>query len=149
MLHEKLDSTDIEILKLLQVDNKQTIKDIAQKLNLSSTPIFERIKKLDKLGIIHKNIAVLNPKLLGLKLTAFISISVSDHRKEAIERFSKEITPFPEVMECHHVTGNSDFQMEGNSLSARNSINLLHLSQVYNLINRDYLLIDFEILTLR
>lgn len=109
MLLNKLDDVDIEILKLLQIDNKQTIKDISAKLNLSSTPIFERIKKLDKLGIIAKNIAVLEPKLLGLKLTAFISISVSDHRKEAIQVFSDEIIAFPEVMECHHVTGNSDF----------------------------------------
>lgn len=109
MILNKLDGTDIEILKLLQMDNKQTIKDMAAKLNLSTTPIFERIKKLEKLGIIDKNIAVLNPSLLNLKLTAFISISVSDHRKAAIDQFSDEIIKFPQVMECHHITGNSDF----------------------------------------
>lgn len=109
MILNKLDITDLEILKILQVDNKKTIKDMANQLNLSTTPIFERIKKLEKLGIIDKNIAVLNPKLLNLKLTAFISISVSDHRKLAIDQFSDEIIQFPQVMECHHITGSSDF----------------------------------------
>ena len=104
-----LDEIDLQILQILQIDCRVTIKEIAARLNLSTTPIFERMKKLDKNGFILRNVAVLNPNRLNLKLTAFISISVSDHSKKAIDEFVDHVTQFPEVLECHHVTGNSDF----------------------------------------
>lgn len=104
-----LDKTDLSILRIIQHDARKTIKEIAGELNLSTTPIFERLKKLEKTGFILKNVAILDAKKLDLKLTAFIRISVSDHSKEAIQSFVKQIIHYPEVLECHHTTGDADF----------------------------------------
>lgn len=106
---EKLDKVDAEILNLLQEDARMTIKEIASRLNLSTTPIFERIKRLEKKGVITKYVAVLNPKKLGKKLNAFIHLSIIDHSRKAVEAFVNQVIQYDEVMECHHVTGDADF----------------------------------------
>lgn len=108
----KLDKIDLGILDLLQRDSRITIKEIASHLNLSTTPVFERIKRLEKKGIIERYVAILNPGLLGKKLTAFIHISIKDHTQLAVEAFVSRVISFDEVMECHHVSGDSDFLLQ-------------------------------------
>ncbi|HFA50722.1 MAG TPA: Lrp/AsnC family transcriptional regulator [Bacteroidetes bacterium] len=108
----KLDSTDLKILNLLQQDGRMTIKELSGKLNLSTTPVFERIKKLERSGVIDHYSAILNTEKLGMKLTAFAHISIKDHSKELIEAFVKEVTEFPEVQEFHYVSGASDFMIK-------------------------------------
>ncbi|MEO1263707.1 MAG: Lrp/AsnC family transcriptional regulator [Bacteroidota bacterium] len=105
----KLDHTDLQILDLLQQDGRMTIKELSNRLNLSTTPIFERIKKLEKSGVIDRYMAVLNPEKLGKKLTAFAHISIKDHSKALVESFVDQVVGFPEVLECHYVTGAADF----------------------------------------
>ena len=68
---DKLNKTDIEILRLLQQNSNRTIKNIADLLGMTTTPVFDRIKKLEKKGYISKYAAILNSKKLGLKLTVF------------------------------------------------------------------------------
>ncbi len=104
-----LDKTDKAILNMLQEDSRVTLKEIARRLNLSTTPIFDRMKKLEKAGIIKKYVALIDPKKIGKNLTVFINISIKEHDKSAINEFVGVITQFPEVMECHHITGNADF----------------------------------------
>ncbi len=108
----KLDNIDLGILDLLQKDSRTTIKEIASRLNLSSTPVFERIKRLEKQGVIDRYVAILNPTLLGKKLTAFIHISIKDHTKVAVEAFVNRVVSFEEVIECHHVSGDADFLLQ-------------------------------------
>lgn len=108
----KFDSTDIQILELLQQDGRMTIKELSNRLNLSTTPIFERLKKLERNGVIDHYMAVLNPKLLGKKLTAFAHLSIKDHSKELVEEFVEKVVSFPEVQEFHYVTGASDFMIK-------------------------------------
>ena len=108
----KFDSTDIEILKLIQEDSRLTIKEIAGQLNLSTTPIFERLKRLEKQGVIRKYVAILDPKKLGKKLNAFIQITIEDHSKKALDLFFEQVNVYPEVLECHHLTGDSDFLLK-------------------------------------
>lgn len=105
---KKIDSIDCQILEELQKDGKITIKELAQKLDLSSTPVFERVKKLENSGIIAHYTAVLDPDKLGKKLYAFAHISLKDHSKKLVEIFSDQIINIPEVLECHYVTGDSD-----------------------------------------
>lgn len=105
----KFDATDVAILDLIQRDSRMTIKEIAGKLNLSTTPIFERLKRLEKQGVIKKYVAILDSKKLGKKLTAFIHISILDHSAKGLDDFVAEIMTQPEVIECHNVTGDSDF----------------------------------------
>ena len=131
----KLDTTDLAILKMLQTDARLTIKEMAAALHLSTTPIFERIKRMDRQGVIERYVAILNQRLLGKKLTAFIDISMKEHSKDAIEGFVNEVTNYPEVMECHHVTGESDFHLKVvmEDVEAYNQFVLDKLSTVPNI----------------
>jgi DNA-binding Lrp family transcriptional regulator len=104
-----LDATDKAILKRLQGNSRLTLKEIAGQLNLSTTPVFDRIKKLEKAGVISKYVALVDPKKVGKNLTVFINISIKEHDKMAINEFVAAITQFSEVQECHHITGNADF----------------------------------------
>jgi len=107
-----LDPTEKKILEILQVDSRKTIKEIAGILHLSTTPIFDRMKRMEKNGVIMNYVALVDPKSIGKSLTVFINISLKEHGKKAINAFVKSITAFPEVVECHHITGNADFLLK-------------------------------------
>ncbi len=111
-MREKLDSTDIKILELLQQDAKITAKAIGGQLNLTPTPVFERIKKLEKEGYISKYIAVLSERKLGLKQTAFIGVTLKGHTRSYLEKFVSKVIDFNEVLECYQVTGSYDFMLK-------------------------------------
>lgn len=107
-----LDGTDIKILNILQKDSSRTTKSIAEELGLTTSPIFERIKKLEKEGYIKKYVAVLDNKKIGLKLTVFVGITLQGHTRSYLEKFVKEINDFPEIVECHRVSGNFDYLLK-------------------------------------
>ena len=107
-----LDQIDSQILAILQTNSNRTTKSIAEALNMSTSPIFERIKKLEKEGYIKKYVAVLDNKKIGLKLTVFIGITLQGHTRSYLEKFVKEINNFPEVVECHRVSGNFDYLLK-------------------------------------
>ena len=104
-----IDSTDKSILKLLQANAKLTIKEIGQRLNLSATPIFERIKRLEKTNYIHSYRATINRKKIGLSLMVFCDISLNQHEASYISKFEEDIQQFTEVIECYHIGGNFDY----------------------------------------
>jgi len=105
----KLDSTDIKILEIMQQDGRITTKALADQLNLSTTPVFERVKRLERDGVIKQYVALLDNRKLDLMLTVFISISLTKHSRSYLEKFVKEVNQYPEVMECYHIAGNFDF----------------------------------------
>lgn len=104
-----LDQTDHAILNLLTEDGRMSIKDISKQLNLTPTPIFERIKKMEKSGVIDHYTVVLNYEKLGKNFHAFAHISLKDHSKEKVHQLEQSLLNIPEVVECHYVTGNTDF----------------------------------------
>lgn len=108
-MNKKLDQIDCQLLEILQENGRATIKELAEQLGLSSSPIFERVKKLEKAGIIDHYAAILNAERIGKKLFAFAHISLKDHSKELVQKFTDQITKIPQVQECHYVTGDSDF----------------------------------------
>lgn len=108
----KLDETDIRILEQLQEDGRKTIKAMADELHLSTTPVFERVKRLEREGIIKRYAALVDPKKLELNLIVFISISLTKHSRSHLEKFIKEISEYKEVMECYHIAGNFDFLLK-------------------------------------
>lgn len=108
----KLDPTDIKILEIVQQDARITTKALADQLNLSTTPVFERVKRLEREGLIKKYVALVDNKLLGLRLIAFISISLTKHSRSYLEKFVNEVSQYPEVMECYHIAGNFDFMLK-------------------------------------
>ncbi|BAO74906.1 Lrp/AsnC family transcriptional regulator [Winogradskyella sp. PG-2] len=107
-----LDKIDTQILAILQKDSNRTTKSIATELGMTTSPVFERIKKLEKEGYIKKYVAVLDNKKIGLKLTVFIGITLQGHTRSYLEKFVKEINNFPEIVECHRVSGNFDYLLK-------------------------------------
>ncbi len=105
----KLDQTDVKILDILQKDSNITNAQLAQEIGLSPAPTLERVKKLENSGVIKSYHAVVSPAAIGLGVSTFVMVSLKGHNKENIVRFTKAIAEIPEVVECHHVTGQADF----------------------------------------
>jgi len=109
---KKLDDIDVRLLNLLQLNAKLTNKELGSKLNLSPTPIFERIKKLEKAGYIKNYVALLDREKIGKKTISFVSVSIQNHLYEKVDTFINKIEKLPEVIECHHISGKSDFLLK-------------------------------------
>lgn len=105
----KLDLTDRTILELLQNDAKQTNKELSGKLNLSVTAVYERIKKLEKEGIIEKYVALINKEKIGKAFVAFCHIKLEKHSQEFVVKFEKDVAQLEEVLECYHTSGDYDY----------------------------------------
>jgi DNA-binding Lrp family transcriptional regulator len=89
----------------LQKDGKITIKEIAERLSLTTTPIFERVKKLEREGYIKSYKAILNRKKVGLQLMVFCNVTLNLQQTDYLKKFEKDIQQFPEVVECYHLAG--------------------------------------------
>lgn len=107
-----MDATDRSILTLLQQNAKYTIKELAAQLNLSTTPVFERIKRLERDGFILGYQAEIDASKVGLGLMVYCDVSLNQHHTEFISKFAEEIVEFPEVLECYHVGGTYDFLLK-------------------------------------
>ncbi len=105
----KLDGTDRKILDLLQSNSNVTNAQLAQEIGLSPAPTLERVKKLEQAGIIRSYHALIDPGSVGLGVSTFVMVSLKGHNKENIDRFMSAISAIPEIVECHHVTGQADF----------------------------------------
>jgi len=106
------DPYDVAILQEVQKNAKITIKDLSEKINLSPTPTFERLKKLEKEGYITGYHAKLDIKKLGLSLMVMCNVSLKNHQKDIIEKFQEEIIRFDEVKECYHIAGMYDYLLK-------------------------------------
>lgn len=104
-----LDKTDKKLLNLLQVNSKQTNKALADKLNLSVTAVFERIKKLERSNTIKSYVALLNRNKIERSFVVFCHIKLIQHTKEYLTTFEKEVIALDEIMECFHVSGDYDY----------------------------------------
>ncbi|MDP5140828.1 MAG: Lrp/AsnC family transcriptional regulator [Spirosomaceae bacterium] len=99
-------------MRALQNDSNVNVKELASRLNLTKTPIYERIKKYVKSGIIKKYVAVLNFAKIGNSMVVFCSVSLESQKLEAIEAFSKAVERIPEVIECYLLGGANDFLLK-------------------------------------
>ena len=109
----KLDRIDKHILRLMQNNARISNLELAETVGLSPTPCSRRVKRLEESGIIDKHVTLLKPSVLGLNLTAMISISMDRHTPDRFDRFQQSITAMPEVLECLIVTGQSaDFLLK-------------------------------------
>ena len=106
------DSLDYRIIDLLQKNAKITIKDLAIRLNLTPTPVHERIKKLERQGIIQGYTINVDREKLGLDMVVLCSVSLQNHRQEYIEQFERDIMELDEVVECYHIGGMYDYLLK-------------------------------------
>lgn len=104
-----MDATDKKLLQLLQNDTKKTTKELSLKLNLSVTAVYERIKKLEREGIIEKYVVLLNRNKINKGFVVFCHLKLLQHTKEFINQFEKEVVQLTEVLECFHVSGDYDY----------------------------------------
>ena len=107
-----LDNTDKIILRHIQADGKKTIKELSQNLNLSTSPIFERIKGMEKDGIIKGYTTLVDKKKVGKGQVVFCNVTMPDYSTDNISTFEKEVSEMPEVLECYHFAGEIDYQMK-------------------------------------
>jgi len=106
-----LDAIDIRILRALQEDGRITIQDLAGKVGLTPSPCLRRVRMLEEAGVIAGYIAKLDQAAVGLAVNVFISIRLERQREDELERFSKAIALWPEVLECYLMTGQRDYLM--------------------------------------
>jgi len=103
----KLDRIDRRILATMQTNGRISNLELAEAVGLSPTPCARRVKRLEDAGLIRAHVVLLNQSMLGLKLTAYIGISMARHTPDRFEAFEAQVKEYPEVMSCSVVTGQS------------------------------------------
>ena len=104
-----LDKLDRRILTLLQNDGRLSMKDLGEQVGLSITPCIERVRRMERDGIISGYYARVNPAALGASLLMFVQITLANRSGEMFEQFRREVLRIPEVLECHLVSGDFDY----------------------------------------
>jgi len=108
----KIDETDLQILKTLQKNAKLTTKELADAVHLTPTPVFERQKRLERLGYIRKYMAVIDPEKLGQGLQVFCKVKLTQINHEIADAFVRRIQRIPEVTECYNTSGAYDYLLK-------------------------------------
>lgn len=111
-LAPQLDEVDVRILNLLQQDGRLSIRELAKRVNLSPTPVHERVRRLEASGIIDHYSAVVNPGRIGHLIVFFVNIILKEHSTKLGGEFIQKITSFPEVVEFYTIGGEHDFMIK-------------------------------------
>jgi len=108
----KFDAIDKKLLELLQQDSKQTNKELSNKLILSVTAVYERIKKLEKAGVIERYVALVNKAKVSKDFVVFCQIKLVQHSQDYVVKFEREVGNLDEVVECYHISGDYDYLLK-------------------------------------
>lgn len=108
----ELTPSDRQILQLLQRDANLTTQEIAERINMSQSPCWRRINRLQEMGLIQKKVALLNREKLGMEVVIFTTVNLSAQGRNNLEAFEKEIVKFPEVTECYTMAGAWDYMLK-------------------------------------
>jgi Lrp/AsnC family transcriptional regulator len=104
-----MDRTDYKILAILQEDASLPVAEVAARVNLSQTPCWRRIQRLETQGVIQRRVALLDPQSVGLGISVFVEIEAADHSPDWLERFASTVAAMPEVMEVYRMAGDVDY----------------------------------------
>lgn len=132
-----LDKTDLAILKLLQQNARITIKEISDKVHLSTTPVHERIRRMEESGVIRQYATLLNGAKVKKGLMVICYVSLKQHSKNAGDKFIKSIMELNEVIECLTISGEFDFMLKvvTENMDAYYDFHVNKLSQIENMGN--------------
>ena len=135
--HVTLDQKDLAILKLLQYNARVTIKEISDKVNLSTTPVYERIKWMEETGVIKQYVTLIDPAKLNKSLMVIVYVSLKQHNKTAGSKFVKTIHEMSEVLECYSISGEFDFMLKivVEDMNAYYNFHVNRLSEMENIGN--------------
>ena len=114
---EILDNIDLKILRCLQEDARLTTRQLSEKVNLSTTPVFERLKRLEREGYIKKFVAILDAEKLDLGFEVFCSVKLKQMTRDVAREFTRTIRDIPQVAECYNISGEYDYLLK---IRARN-----------------------------
>ena len=106
---DRLDETDIKMLRLLQQNARLTLKEIGAQVNLSSTPVYERFRRLEREGYIKAYVTVLDEEKLNMGFTAYCSVTLKQQNKANAKEFAEVIMGLQEVTECYNISGRFDY----------------------------------------
>ncbi len=131
------DQKDLAILKLLQHNARITVKEISDKVNLSTTPVFERIKWMEETGVIKQYATIIDPGKLNKRLMVIGYVSLKQHNKTAGSKFVKAINEMSEVLECYSISGEFDFMLKivVEDMNAYYDFHVNRLSELENIGN--------------
>jgi len=107
-----LDTTDKKILSLLQQDASLSLQQIAEQLNLTSTPCWNRIKRLEETGVIQKRVALIDPEKVGLELVAFVQIKTHQHSESWLVECIEQVKGLAQVLEFYRMAGEYDYLLK-------------------------------------
>ncbi|WP_303913456.1 Lrp/AsnC family transcriptional regulator [Bacteroides mediterraneensis] len=112
LMTERLDKVDLQILRTLQENARLTTKELAAQVSLSSTPVFERLKRLEREGYIKKYIAVLDADKLNQGFVVFCNVKLRRMNKDIAMEFTRIVQQIPEVTECYNISGSYDYLLK-------------------------------------
>ncbi len=106
-----LDARDRRILAALQRDSRLTTQDLADKVGMSGSAVWRRVKALEEAGVIDRYAVIVNPKKAGFALSSMVHVSLARHEQSHVEQFVREVLRHPEVLECFATSGEADFHL--------------------------------------
>ncbi len=132
-----LDKTDLAILKLLQQNARMTVKEVAEKVHLSTTPVHERIRRLESSGVIKQYVTILDGAKVKRGLMVICYVSLKQHSRSAGAKFIKTILELDEVLECLTISGQFDFMLKvvSENMDAYYDFHVNKLSAIENVVN--------------
>jgi DNA-binding Lrp family transcriptional regulator len=132
-----LDQKDLAILKLLQQNARITVKEISDKVNLSTTPVYERIKWMEQTGVIKQYATLIDPVKLNKRLMVIVYVSLKQHNKKEGTKFVRAMNEMTEVLECYSISGEFDFMLKVvvEDMNAYYDFHVNRLSEMENIGN--------------
>ena len=126
-----MDKTDYRILAALQANGRLSSQALAEEVGLSTSPCWRRLRKLEKDGVIAANVAILDPKKLGLEVVAIAHVSLEDHHPDSVAEFDRLVAERPEILECYAISGQHDYIMKFvcESIAAYDTLLAQHILQ--------------------
>ena len=104
-----MDPLDRKILEVLQDDATLSVAEVAKRIGLSTTPCWRRIQRLERDGVIHRRVALVDPEKLNLGVTVFVAVRTSQHTIEWMEKFTRAVDDIPEIVEFYRMSGETDY----------------------------------------
>lgn len=107
-----LDATDRQLLEALQQDARTTVAELAQRVSLSASPCWRRVRQLEQAGVIEGYHAQLSRQKLGYGVTGFVHLQMANHMPDIMSAFEREVVALPQVLSCHNLSGHYDYLIE-------------------------------------
>ncbi len=112
MIIYSIDAVDRKILALLQSDAALTIQELSRRVNLSTTPCWRRVRRLEQAGVILRRVTLLDPEKIGVGVTVFVRVKTRHHNMEWYKQFARAVAAIPEIIEFHRMSGDIDYLLK-------------------------------------